>query len=155
MADASSAPNPFRNQEPSAPQPDDAALRPFTVGRIEPGNDLRRHLGRRLRDMSLGGVGAAQATPRAQELTVKDLNDLAAEFSGIRTGNQGISQLSIEDLNSIEAVFFDVKMNAARTAREAAAAPAGEAAPIFDDWSCCCCTPCCCCAAADIDPLSA
>jgi len=99
-------------------------LRPFaTVQPAGAGGDLPAVLKRRIRDITLPGVDVSQATSRAANLTVKDLNDLAAEFSGLRTNNRNVAELSIEDINSIEAIFFDIKMKAAQQARQAAAAP--------------------------------
>jgi hypothetical protein len=147
--------NPFRQLQQGAAAPaagDDSALYPFAArgeGGAEP--ELRKVLARRIRDMSLGGAKRL-ATQRAAELTVKDLNDLAAEFSGVQTNNPTLPQLSLEDLNSIEAVFTEVKINTAKAAREAAASGAG--APDVN-VSCCSCTPCCCCAAAETEPFGA
>jgi hypothetical protein len=140
--------NPFRRQEASAA--DETTATPFARAEaVGGGNLLRRSLGRKVREVSLTNVGRDLATARAGELTVKDLNDLAADFSGVPSNNPRIAELTIEDLNSIEAVFYEARMKAAQATRQAAA----EAAPIFDNWSCCCCTPCCCCAAAETDPF--
>jgi len=96
------------------------------------------------------GAAAQQATPRTADLTVKDLNDLAAEFSGVASNNPKLPGLSLEDLNSLESVFADVKIQTARATREASASGAG--APEGNP-PCCCCTPCCCCAATDTAPI--
>jgi len=148
MADAPS--NPFRSAD-SAPAADDTL---FPLGGrdvdLGGGPDLRRVLGQRVRDMNLGS-SRKLATQRAGELTVKDLNDLAAEFSGLPSNNPRLPQLSLEDLNSLEAVFTDVKIQTATAVREAALS--GAAAPSVS-VSCCSCTPCCCCAAADTSPIS-
>jgi hypothetical protein len=141
--------NPFRAQG-SASDVDETTAAPFARGgEAAGGNQLRRSLGRKVREISLANVSQDLATARAGDLTVKDLNDLAAEFSGITTNNSRVAELTIEDLNSIEAVFYEVKMKAAQSTREAQA----EGAPIFDNWSCCCCTPCCSCAATETDPF--
>jgi hypothetical protein len=149
MADAT---NPFRSQqEAAAPATDDSTLFPLG-GRGDAGaggSDLKRVLGQRVQSMNLGGAKRL-ATPRAGDLTVKDLNDLAAEFSGVPTNNPALTALSLEDLNSLEAVFTEVKIQTAKAAREAAASGAG--APDVS-VSCCSCTPCCCCAAADTAPF--
>ena len=144
--------NPFQPQE-AAPAADDSALYPLAGRGVEGvgGPDLRRVLTLRVQDMNLGAAKRL-ATQRASELTVKDLNDLAAEFSGVPSNNPRLPGLSLEDLNSLEAVFTDVKIQTARAAREAAAS--GVAAPDVS-VSCCCCTPCCCCAAAETVPFSA
>jgi hypothetical protein len=151
MADAGPIPgaptNPFRAEDATPP---DAELYPLAPRAVEGGGgpDLRRFLGQRVREMNL--PSGQLATPRAADLSVKDLNDLAAEFSGLQTNNPHLPELSLEDLNSLEAVFTDVKIQAAMAAREAALS--GAAAP---DWtvSCCCCTPCCSCAATDTTPF--
>lgn len=144
--------NPFRGQQQeAAPATDDSALYPFADRADAPaaGSDLKRALGQRVQDMNLGGAKRL-ATRRAAQLSVKDLNDLAAEFSGVPTSNASIAALSLEDLNSLEAVFTEVKIQTAKAARDAAASGAG--APDVN-VSCCSCTPCCCCAAADTMPF--
>jgi hypothetical protein len=150
MAETST--NPFRTGT-SAPSNDDSALYPLARAGEEGGrgSDLRRELGQKVKDMNLG-PSKQLATRRAAELTVKDLNDLAAEFSGVPSSNPKLSELTLEDLNSLEAVFTDVKIQTATAAREAALS--GAAAPAWN-VSCCSCTPCCCCAAADTEPFSA
>jgi hypothetical protein len=143
--------NPFRPQAAAAPSADDADLFPLAgkVVESQAGPDLRRVLTQRVQDMNLGGAKRL-ATQRASTLTVKDLNDLAAEFSGVPTNNPRLPELSLEDLNSLEAVFTDVKIQTAKAARDAAVS--GAAAPDVN-VSCCCCTPCCSCAAADTAPF--
>jgi hypothetical protein len=144
--------NPFRSQQEAAPAADDSTLYPFS-GRVDTaggGSDLKRVLGQRVQDMNLGGAKRL-ATQRAGDLTVKDLNDLAAEFSGVPTNNDTLTALSLEDLNSLEAVFTEVKIQTAKAAREAAASGAG--APDVS-VSCCCCTPCCSCAATETAPFA-
>jgi hypothetical protein len=139
--------NPFRSAEAAPPDDELYPLAPRAV-EVGGGPDLGRFLGVRVRDMNLRSGNLA--TSRAAELSVKDLNDLAAEFSGVQTNNPRLPELSLEDLNSLEAVFTDVKIQAAMAAREAALS--GAAAP---DWTvtCCCCTPCCSCAATDTTPF--
>jgi len=143
-------------QSTSAPAPDDTVARPFGRGAAaaDVGRDatLSKQLKRQVKELAVDAGVTVTPTARAGDLTVKDLNDLAAEFSGVATNNPRVSSLTIEDLNSVEAVFYDVKMNAAKAVRETAAT--GEAAPIFDNWSCCCCTPCCSCAAAETSPFA-
>ncbi|HEX8092721.1 hypothetical protein [Jatrophihabitans sp.] len=157
MADSSG--NPFVSQQStSAPQTDDTTARPFG-GRADissGGGDasLTRQLRRQVRELAQSANVSVTPTPRAGDLTVKDLNDLAAEFSGVATSNPKVKSLTIEDLNSVEAVFYDVKMNAAKAARDNAASGGTEQAPIFDNWSCCCCTPCCSCAATETSPFA-
>jgi hypothetical protein len=152
--------NPFRSpqqQQDAAPATDDSTLYPFGGGdggggadAPAAGSDLKRVLGQRVQEMNLGGAKRF-ATQRASQLSVKDLNDLAAEFSGLPTSNASIAQLSLEDLNSLEAVFTEVKIQTAKAARDAAASGAG--APDVN-VSCCCCTPCCSCAATETVPFA-
>jgi hypothetical protein len=139
--------NPFRPGG-EAPVADDSALFPFADRAVGTG-DLSSVLTLRVEEMNLGAAKQL-ATPRAAALTVKDLNDLAAEFSGVPTNNPDLPALSIEDLNSLEAVFTEVKIQTAKTVREAATSGVRQADVSV---SCCCCTPCCCCAAAEIMPF--
>ena len=158
MPDSGATSNPFTSPGASeAPAPvDDTTARPFARGdvRIDRGGPtLSKTLRRTVKDLGADANVTVEPTSRAGSLSVKDLNDLAAEFSGVPSNNPAVTALTIEDLNSIEAVFFDVKMNAAKAAREASASGAPDGAPIFDNWSCCCCTPCCSCAASDPSPF--
>jgi len=143
--------NPFRASDAAAPSANDADLFPLAGAAVEAVAvpELRRVLGQRVQDMNLGS-SKRLATARASSLTVKDLNDLAAEFSGVATNNPRLPDLSLEDLNSLEAVFTDVKIQTAKAARDAAVS--GAAAPDVN-VSCCCCTPCCSCAAAETAPF--
>jgi len=140
--------NPFQSSQQAAPA-DDAAVYPLAAAGQAGAGGLGRALGQRVRDMQLGSA-IKLATPRAADLSVKDLNDLAAEFSGVPSSNPKLGQLSLEDLNSLEAVFTDAKIQAAKTVRQAAVSGAG--APDVS-VSCCSCTPCCCCAAAETAPF--
>ncbi|HEY0640450.1 MAG TPA: hypothetical protein VGD67_22705 [Pseudonocardiaceae bacterium] len=83
-------------------------------------------------------------SPRVRDLTVRDLNDLAAEFAGVPTNNPRVSELTLEDIQDIEGVFYDFKVAAGR---DLARLGTDQLASV--DVSCCCCTPCCCCAATD------
>jgi len=131
-------------------------VRPFQRGRAAEGGtaNLNQTLQRRVNDVGADLGVSVTPTSRAGDLNVKDLYDLAAEFSGVPSNNPKVSALTIEDINSLEAVFYDVKMNAVRTARDASAygGEAGERG-LFD-ISCCCCTPCCSCAAAETAPFA-
>lgn len=84
--------------------------------------------------------------PKVADLTVRDLNDLAAEFSGVPTNNPKVAELSLEDIQDIEGVFYEFKVAAGRDL--ARLGGKNELASV--DVSCCCCTPCCCCAATDM-----
>lgn len=141
--------NPFRNSQQSAPAADDSAVFPLAAAGGAAGRGLGQALGQRVRDMQLGG-SLKLATARTADLNVKDLNDLAAEFSGVPASNPKLGQLSLEDLNSLEAVFTDAKIQAAQAVRAAAAS--GASAPDVS-VSCCCCTPCCSCAASEPVPF--
>jgi hypothetical protein len=144
--------NPFRPQG-AAPAADDSALYPLSGRAVDLGGvaDLRTVLTTQVQQLNLGPAKRL-ATQRASQLTVKDLNDLAAEFSGVQTNNPSLPGLTIEDLNSLEAVFTQVKIQTAKTVRDAAVS--GAAAPDVS-VSCCSCTPCCCCAAAETMPFDA
>jgi len=142
--------NPFRPQA-AAPVADESAFYPFAdrAYEAESASDLRSVLDLQVQQMNLGPAKQL-ATQRAGELTVKDLNDLAAEFAGVQTNNPDVAALTLEDLNSLEAVFTEVKIQTAKTVRQAARSGAAAADV---NVSCCCCTPCCCCAAAETMPF--
>lgn len=126
--------NPFRNVE--------LASRAVSPVKVE--------LTRKIEQMNLGpGLRAANATVR--ELTVKDLNDLAASFAGVKVENERVNSLSTEDVRNIEEVFLDFKLS---VGERISGASVGDLAASVD-VSCCCCTPCCCCAAAVTEPVSA
>jgi hypothetical protein len=108
-----------------------------------PGALLRR----KVRDMGLGDP----KNPKVSDLTVKDLNDLATEFQGVRSRNAKVASLTIADMEDLEGVFMEYKVNTARDLQTQASASGAVSA----EWSvsCCCCTPCCSCAAAEMDPV--
>lgn len=138
--------NPFRKAIEPTPDAEGAARsRPFdrAQARISP---VRSDKMRTIADLGLVDAKTLERTPAIRDLTVHDLNDLAAEFSGIPTSNRRVSDLTIEDIQSIEAVFTDFKLKAGRDL--AAKATKGTGSSV--DVSCCCCTPCCCCAATDL-----
>jgi hypothetical protein len=143
-------------EQRTTPPPNDRMARPFQRGRAAEGGtaNLNQTLQRRVNDVGADVGVSVTPTSRAGDLSVKDLNDLAAEFSGVPSNNPKVSALTIEDINSLEAVFYDVKMNAVRAAREATAYGDREAGERFFDISCCCCTPCCSCAAAETAPFA-
>lgn len=95
-------------------------------------------------DLGLADPGELEQLPQIRDLTVNDLNDLAAEFSGIPTGNRRVTSLTLDDLQDLEGVFFDFK----RSVGGELIRNGGAVSSV--DVSCCCCTPCCCCAAADM-----
>lgn len=139
--------NPFRAALSPAEKTDSpGSVRPFVKG--DGGADSPRKAleSRTIAEMRLIDRSALDRTPNVADLTVHDLNDLAAEFSGIPTGNTRVAELTIEDIQDIEAVFLDFKLRAGRDLSTNAALRPGTSV----DISCCCCTPCCCCAAADM-----
>ena len=139
---------------PSQPNPSiptgDALLRaPFSKGRREDGtvNSLRDDLSTTIRDLQFVDPAVIrEVSPRVAGLSVKDLQDLAAEFAGVETYNPNVEKLTIEDIQDIEGVFFEFKSN---TIARISQSELAEGV----DVSCCCCTPCCCCAASDVDPF--
>jgi hypothetical protein len=145
--------NPFRNSLQDARPADDSALYPLAAVVRDGGSGLGGALGVKVRDLQFGG-SVQLATPRAADLSIKDLNDLAAGFAGVPTSNPKLGQLNLEDLSSLEAVFNDAKIQAAKAVRHVAVS--GAAVPLISDAGCCsCCTPCCCCAASEPVPFDA
>jgi len=128
--------NPFRTANLDLAKPADSPL-------------LKRELLQRVDEMSLGEDALKRANDTVRTLTVKDLNDLAAEFAGVDTRNKTVSDLSFEDLRNLEEVFMDFKLE---VAERAALDPGFTLAAV--DVSCCCCTPCCSCASSQTEPLT-
>jgi hypothetical protein len=140
--------NPFKRAlEPQADAGTSARLRPFEPP-ARAGSLPKRAQLRTIEELRLVDPGTLAKNPRVAKLTVRDLNDLAAQVQGVPTSNGNIADLTIEDMQDIEGIFLEYKMN---TARELASS--GLAAASSVDVSCCCCTPCCCCAAADTEPV--
>lgn len=92
----------------------------------------------------------SKASPRVAELTVRDLNDLAAAFQGVEVRNPRISKLSVQDIQNIEEVFGEYKMRQLQKI----STTVSRVDELAIDISCCCCTPCCCCAATEVDPFA-
>jgi len=113
--------------------------------RREMPNLTKQQQTRTVADLQLVKEDVLQRVPKVADLTVRDLNDLAAEFSGIPTKNPKVAELSLEDIQDIESVFFEFKVAAGR---DLAQLGRNDLAAV--DVSCCCCTPCCCCAATDM-----
>jgi len=110
-------------------------------------NSLRDDLSTTIRDLQFVDPAVIrEVSPRVAGLSVKDLQDLAAEFAGVETYNPNVEKLTIEDIQDIEGVFFEFKSN---TIARISQSELAEGV----DVSCCCCTPCCCCAASDVDPF--
>ncbi|MEU8385593.1 hypothetical protein [Streptosporangium sp. NPDC048865] len=99
---------------------------------------------RTVADLGLATPEQLERLPNIRDLTVRDLNDLAAEFSGIPTENRRVAALSVDDLQDLEGVFFEFKRSVGSDLVNRRATVSSV------DVSCCCCTPCCSCAAADM-----
>ncbi|MBB2909823.1 hypothetical protein FHS43_001069 [Streptosporangium becharense] len=99
---------------------------------------------RTVADLGLATPEQLESNPKVRDLTINDLNDLAAEFSGIPTNNRRVAELTLDDLQDLEGVFFEFKRAVGRDLVTRGASVSSV------DVSCCCCTPCCSCAAADM-----
>jgi hypothetical protein len=108
---------------------------------------------RTVADLGIADRALLQRNPKIAALTVRDLNDLAAQFNGIPTNNAKVAKLTVEDMHDIEGVFLDYKVKAATDIGRIVRGGGAPAASV--DVSCCCCTPCCCCAAAEVEPIRA
>jgi hypothetical protein len=143
--------NPFKAAMESPPTEgpgEGSQLMPFRTADAEA--DLpKAALKRKVSEMGLGDL----KNPRVADLNVKDLNDLATEFLGVRSRNPAVARLTIADMEDLEGIFMEYKVNTARELQGQAAATGVVSA----EWSvsCCCCTPCCSCAAAEMDPIHA
>jgi len=115
---------------------------------IDPTSLRKRQLLQRVEELQLDPAVLDRANPTVLKLTVKDLNDLAAQFSGVKTGNRAVEGMSVEDIRNLEEVFTDFKLD---MLERVGGRNIGDLAAV--DVSCCCCTPCCCCAAAAVDPF--
>jgi hypothetical protein len=95
------------------------------------------------------------ATPRVQELTIADLNQLAAVASGAAVPAGKLAALDADDIRSLDDAFHEAKLQSADLLARRLKQREGvaEDEEFLDGWSCCCCSPCCCCAAADVDPF--
>jgi len=107
---------------------------------------------RTVADLKIADPALLRRNPKVADLTVRDLNDLAAQFSGIPTHNPKVAKLTIEDMQDIEGIFLEYKLSAAVGVADLVR---GRAPSASVDVSCCCCTPCCCCAAAEVEPIRA
>jgi hypothetical protein len=86
-----------------------------------------------------------QTTPRVQDLTIEDLNKLAAVANGTGAPEGRLMQLDADDLRSLEDAFHEARLQAGELlARRLQQGGGPEEATIFDMFTCCC-TPCCCC----------
>ncbi len=132
--------NPFRKALEGA-ENDKTPVRPDRT--VTP---VRRTQMRTVAEMHLVPDEVLKESPKIAALTVRDLNDLALEFSGVPSNNELVSNLSLDDIQDIEGVFYQFKVAAGRDLIKKS--PSGKAGSV--DVSCCCCTPCCCCAATDM-----
>jgi hypothetical protein len=108
---------------------------------------------RTVADLGIADRALLRRNPKIAALTVRDLNDLAAQFNGIPTNNPKVAKLTVADMQDIEGVFLDYKVKAATDVARIVKGGGSPAASV--DVSCCCCTPCCCCAAAEVEPIRA
>jgi hypothetical protein len=113
----------------------------------------------KVKDLDMPAKLAEKASPRVRELTIGDLNDLAARANGVSVQNDTLGELTADDVRSLEEVFQEAKISMASQVGSLAQQGIAEGdegleGELFDNWSCCCCTPCCCCAAADVDPFA-
>jgi len=146
--------NPFRRALDPPADDEAARVRPFKGDAdSEVENPVKADQLRTIEDLGLVDEKALARNPKIAKLTVRDLNDLASQFSGIATSNRTVAELTIEDMQDIEGVFLEYKLNTARDL--AGRAGDGAELAISVDVSCCCTTPCCCCAAAEVDPVLA
>jgi len=123
---------------------------PVSAGRTNPTKSV---LLRKVSQLKLDPNVLRLASDKVRELTVKDLNDLASEFSGVATENSRLQGLSLDDIRNIEEVFTEFKLDSVERMINEGLRPGADLASV--DVSCCCCTPCCCCAAAETDPFAA
>jgi hypothetical protein len=99
----------------------------------------------------------AFVTDTVRNLTVQDLEDLAARFVGKPVANAIVNTIRAVDLRGLEDLFRDLRDNALQ-AIAGISGPGGivaavPSAPGGTSVSCCSCTPCCCCGAAEINPI--
>jgi hypothetical protein len=130
---------------------DPSAIYPFRGVSSEADPLPKRLLKQKVKDMGIGDPKVLQRNELVANLTVYDLQELAARFQGVESANPKLGQLTIEDLQDLEGIFYEYKMNTSKQLTAMAAAQ-GE---VSAEWSvsCCSCTPCCSCAAAEVNPV--
>lgn len=138
--------NPFRSAAPAKREDVAGSLKPFSKEE-RLANPTKQDQLRTIAQLNLVDASVLERTPKIRDLTVRDLNDLAAEFTGIDTNNPRVSDLTLQDIQDIEGVFFEFKL---AQGREIGARGLEELAAVDIDISCTCTTPCCCCAATDM-----
>jgi hypothetical protein len=146
--------NPFaRALDLRREDPELSRLRPVKPDLGE--SPLKANLTRTVADLGIADPELVEKNPKVAALTVNDLNDLAAEVSGVPSHNPKVADLTIDDMQDLEGVFLEFKLNASRQLLDAAGGGRFGVAATDVDVSCCCCTPCCCCAAAEVEPIRA
>jgi hypothetical protein len=137
----------------SGTTPDPSRIRPFRVGTAEADPLPKRLLKQKVKDMGIGDPKVLERNQLVANLTVYDLQELAARFQGVESANPKLGQLTIEDLQDLEGIFLEYKLNTSKQLTAMAAAQGSVSA----EWSisCCSCTPCCSCAAAEVNPVRA
>jgi hypothetical protein len=128
-------------------------LRPFGGATAAADPLPKRLLKQKVKDLGIGDPNVLARNQLVANLTVYDLQELAARFQGVESANPKLSELTIEDLQDLEGIFFEYKLNTSKQLTAMAAAQ-GE---VSAEWSvsCCSCTPCCSCAAAEVNPVRA
>jgi hypothetical protein len=118
------------------------------------GNPVRTNQSTKIKQMrDIPKEARNKAPKKVQELTVRDLEDLALKFQGAPTQNAVIDKLEVTDLQALEDVFASYKSTKAEALQEISSVAEIADIEAFCTESCCCCTPCCCCAAAVADPI--
>ena len=122
-----------------------------------PGSGPGGSKARTVAQMGFSPVQLAFVTDTVRNLTIQDLEDLAARFAGKPVANAIVNTIRAVDLRGLEDLFRDLRDKALQSAA-GIAGPGGivatvPSAPGDTSVSCCTCTPCCCCGAAEIDPF--
>ncbi len=112
---------------------------------------------RTIAQMGFSPIQLAFVTDTVRNLSIQDLEDLAARFAGKPVANAIVNTIRAVDLRGLEDLFRSLRDNALQ-ATAGIAGPGGvvatvPSAPGGVSVSCCSCTPCCCCGVAEIDPF--
>jgi hypothetical protein len=141
------AENPFTDLLSGQPGAD-LQRRPFAAG-AAPEAQAKAESQLTVAELNLVDPAQLAEMPKIAALTVGDLEDLAAEFSGEDSGNPKVKELTVDDIQDLEGIFFQFRVRALQRAATA------DEAELEWSISCCSCTPCCCCAAADVEATAA
>jgi hypothetical protein len=95
-----------------------------------------------------------RASRRVNNLSVRDLEDLALKLQGVPIHNPKVERLTYQDLESLEELFAGYKTAKINALSQVETLGAVVELTNICDYTCCCCTPCCCCAAADVEPFA-